>query len=182
PKSHFRQCRSCYKLNHIACECPKKRKACKFCGLANHEAAKCRDKNNPSKHKCVLCNGQHPSNSVHCEVIRKAREKLDAFLKKKASQTIPIKSNVHQQANNYSYTDAAKGQRSNGNENDNGPQKPKKRTNRKKNKRQINNDQKQKNKKSDADEILSLRRELAEMKSAFQQLQSFLQSINPVLI
>ncbi|ETO05265.1 hypothetical protein RFI_32131, partial [Reticulomyxa filosa] len=89
---------------------------CKYCGLANHEAAKCRNKNNPSKHKCVLCSGQHPSNSVQC------------------------------------------------------PQKTKERTNRKK------------NKKSDADEILSLRRELAEMKSASQQLQSFLQSINPELI
>ncbi|ETN97380.1 hypothetical protein RFI_40149, partial [Reticulomyxa filosa] len=50
PKSHFRQCKNCYKLNHITCECPKKRKACKYCGLANHEGAECRNKNNPSKY------------------------------------------------------------------------------------------------------------------------------------
>ncbi|ETO04740.1 hypothetical protein RFI_32656 [Reticulomyxa filosa] len=77
PKSHFRQCRNCYKLNHIARECPKKRKACKTT-QANINV-------------CYVV--QHPSNSVQCEVIRKAREKLsikltrkeDAFLKKKAS-------------------------------------------------------------------------------------------------
>ncbi|ETO10638.1 hypothetical protein RFI_26739 [Reticulomyxa filosa] len=45
---------NCYKLKHIARECPKKRKACKYCGLANHEAAKCRNKNNLSKNKCVM--------------------------------------------------------------------------------------------------------------------------------
>ncbi|ETN99054.1 hypothetical protein RFI_38431 [Reticulomyxa filosa] len=69
PKSHFKQCRKCYILNR---ECPRKRKVCKYCGLANHEVAKCRHKNNPSKHKCVLCRKQHPSDSL----IRKAREKL----------------------------------------------------------------------------------------------------------
>ncbi|ETN98959.1 hypothetical protein RFI_38528, partial [Reticulomyxa filosa] len=42
PKSHFKQCRNCYRLNHIARECPKK-----YCGLVNHEAAKCRNKNDP---------------------------------------------------------------------------------------------------------------------------------------
>ncbi|ETO36471.1 hypothetical protein RFI_00591 [Reticulomyxa filosa] len=79
----------------------------------------------PSKHKCVLCRKQHPSDSLQCDVIRKAREKLiikltrkeDAFLKKNASQPIPIKSNLQRQPKNYSYTDAAKGQQvSNGNE------------------------------------------------------------------
>ncbi|ETO36479.1 hypothetical protein RFI_00583 [Reticulomyxa filosa] len=30
PKSHFKQCRNCYRLNHIARECPKKRKVCKY--------------------------------------------------------------------------------------------------------------------------------------------------------
>ncbi|ETN98321.1 hypothetical protein RFI_39189, partial [Reticulomyxa filosa] len=89
-----------------------KRKVCKYCELTNHEAAKCRNKNNPSKHKCVLCR----KHSLQCDVIRKAREKLvikltrkeDAFLKKNASQPIPIKSNVQRQPKNYSYTDAAK--------------------------------------------------------------------------
>ncbi|ETO01247.1 hypothetical protein RFI_36193, partial [Reticulomyxa filosa] len=141
------------KLLQIARECPKKRKVCKYCGLANHEAAKCRNKDDPRKHKCVICRKQHPSDSVQYEVIRKAREKLgikltrkeDALLKKKPFQTIPIKSNVQQQAKNYSYTDAAKSQRLNDNENNNGSRKSKKRTNRK-NKRKINNDQKQQNK------------------------------------
>ncbi|ETN98651.1 hypothetical protein RFI_38841, partial [Reticulomyxa filosa] len=118
PKSHFNQYRKCYTLNHIARECPKKRKVCKYCGLANHEAAKCRNKNDTRKHKCVLCRGQHPSDSVQ---------------KKKAYKTVPIKSNAQQQANDYSYTDAAKGQRSNGNENKNGPQKPKKKRNKSRN-------------------------------------------------
>ncbi|ETO15980.1 hypothetical protein RFI_21381 [Reticulomyxa filosa] len=110
PKSHFKQCRKCYRLNHIDREYLKKRKVCKYCGLANHEAAK-----------------------LQCEVISKAREKLgikltkkeDAFMKKKEYENINIKSNV-QQAKNYSYTDAAKSQRSIDNENNNGPRKSKK--------------------------------------------------------
>ncbi|ETO01376.1 hypothetical protein RFI_36064, partial [Reticulomyxa filosa] len=40
PKHHFKQCRNCFKLNHIAKECPSKRKTCKYCGLKNHEASK----------------------------------------------------------------------------------------------------------------------------------------------
>ncbi|ETO01719.1 hypothetical protein RFI_35720, partial [Reticulomyxa filosa] len=116
PKSHFKQCRKCYRLNHIVRECPKKHKVCKYCRLANHEAAKYRYKNDPSKHKF---------DSLQCDVIRKAREKLgikltrkeDAFLKKKALQLIPIKSDVQRQPKNYSYTDAANGQQvSNGNQ------------------------------------------------------------------
>ncbi|ETO01497.1 hypothetical protein RFI_35943, partial [Reticulomyxa filosa] len=120
-----------------------KLKECKYRGLANHEAAKCRNKDDPRKHLDVAYDKGHICDSVKCEVIRKAREKF---------------------AKNYSYTDAAKSQRLNDNENNNGPRKSNKR---KKNKRKINNDQKQQNKKSDADEILSLKRELAEMKSAF---------------
>ncbi|ETO00236.1 hypothetical protein RFI_37211, partial [Reticulomyxa filosa] len=166
---------------------PKSHSNAKYVSIADWQVMK-RHKNDPSKHKCVLCRKQHPSDSLQCDVIRKAREKLgikltrkeDAFLKKKASQPIPIKSNVQQQPKNYSYTDAAKG--SNGNEIKNGPQKPKKRTSRKKDKRQNNKNQILQNKKSDADEISLLRRELAEMKSAFQQLQSLLHSINPTLM
>ncbi|ETN99183.1 hypothetical protein RFI_38298, partial [Reticulomyxa filosa] len=76
PKSHFKKCRKCYRLNHIVLECPRKRKVSKYCGLANREAAKYRHKNNPSKRKCVLCRKQHPSDSLQCDVIRKSREKL----------------------------------------------------------------------------------------------------------
>ncbi|ETO35829.1 hypothetical protein RFI_01226, partial [Reticulomyxa filosa] len=36
-KTHFKQCRDCYRLNYIDSECPKKRKVCKYRRLANHE-------------------------------------------------------------------------------------------------------------------------------------------------
>ncbi|ETO10771.1 hypothetical protein RFI_26606 [Reticulomyxa filosa] len=65
---HFKQCRNCYKLNHIAKECPQKRKICKHCGLKNHEASKYRHKNDPSRHRCVLCKKGHPSDSVQYEI------------------------------------------------------------------------------------------------------------------
>ncbi|ETO11792.1 hypothetical protein RFI_25584, partial [Reticulomyxa filosa] len=52
-------------------------------------------------------------------------------------KTIPIKSNMQRQPKNYSYTDAAKGQGSNGNEIKNGPQKPKK--NKRKNNKMLQN-------------------------------------------
>ncbi|ETO02318.1 hypothetical protein RFI_35118, partial [Reticulomyxa filosa] len=107
------------------------------------------------------------TNAFYAESSRKE----DAFLKKKASQHIPIKSNVQRQPKNYSYTDAAKG--SNGNEIKNGPQKPKKRTNRKKNKRKNNKDQILQNKKSDADEISLLK---------IPAITILIQSINPMLM
>ncbi|ETO08904.1 hypothetical protein RFI_28483 [Reticulomyxa filosa] len=91
PKSHFKQCRNCYRLNHIARECTKKHKVCKYCGLANHETAKCRNKNDPSKHKYVLCRGQYPSDSVQCEVIRKDREKLGIKLTRKEDVSLKKK-------------------------------------------------------------------------------------------
>ncbi|ETN98347.1 hypothetical protein RFI_39163, partial [Reticulomyxa filosa] len=115
-KSHFKQCKKCYRLNHIVRECPKKSKVC--------------------KEKLGI----------------KLTRKEGAFLKKKAFQHIPIKLNVQRQPKNYSYTDAAKGQELNGNKS--------KRANRKKSKRN-NNDQRLQNKKSNDNEISSLKRELA---------------------
>ncbi|ETO00661.1 hypothetical protein RFI_36779, partial [Reticulomyxa filosa] len=110
PKYHFKQCRNYYKFNHIAKECPQKRKTCKYCGLKNHEASKCRHKNEQSRHQCILCKKSRPSGSVQCEVIRKAREKIGIkltrkegeFLMKKESQSIPIKHNVQHQPKQYS--------------------------------------------------------------------------------
>ncbi|ETO08915.1 cellular nucleic acid-binding protein [Reticulomyxa filosa] len=94
PKHHFKQCRNCFKLNHIAKECPQKRKTCKYCGLKNHETSKCRHKNDPSRYRCVLCKKKHPSDSVQCEVIRKAREKLGIKLTRKETVLLKKKDNV----------------------------------------------------------------------------------------
>ncbi|ETO32985.1 hypothetical protein RFI_04122 [Reticulomyxa filosa] len=98
-KSHFKKCKKCYRLKNIARECPKKRK------ILNTNVCYAE-----SREKLGI----------------KLTRKEDALMKEKAYQAISIKSNVHQQAKNYFYI-AAKGQRLNGNENNNGYRKPKKR-------------------------------------------------------
>ncbi|ETO35568.1 hypothetical protein RFI_01495 [Reticulomyxa filosa] len=78
----------CFKLNHIARDCPTKGKKCKYCGSKT------------TKHRSVdtriiqvdidvyvLCKKNHPSDSVQCEVIRKAREKLEIKLTRKEEST-----------------------------------------------------------------------------------------------
>jgi hypothetical protein len=97
PKFHFKQCKNCYKLNHTAKECPKKVKSCKYCGLTNHSAIQCFHRNNPKRQKCILCNGNHPSDSIICEVIQNTRKKLGIHLTKKEQQFIQrINSNQEQ--------------------------------------------------------------------------------------
>ena len=91
PKSHFKQCKKCWRLNHIHTECQKKRSICKFCGFANHIGKDCPHKHNSAKHFCVLCKKQHPSDSIQCERIQSVRKGLGikltrwemAFLEKK---------------------------------------------------------------------------------------------------
>jgi hypothetical protein len=96
PKSHFKQCKNCFRLNHFKSECLKKKKVCKYCGFSSHPSGKCRYKNDLSKHCCVLCKKQHSSDSVHCEVIRNVKERLGIKLTRKEQsilkKKIPLKS------------------------------------------------------------------------------------------
>ncbi|ETO10606.1 hypothetical protein RFI_26771 [Reticulomyxa filosa] len=146
----------CFKLNHTAKECQNKRKTCKYCGLKNYKALKCRYKNDLSLHRCVLCKKNHLSDSVQCEVIRNAREKLgikltrkeNAILQKEAlhSQLIQIK----KKSDNVNHV-------------------------RHPVRRPQNNNQK------DADEILSLRREIEDMKAAFKEITTLMRSFKAMM-
>lgn len=83
PVSHFKQCKKCFKLNHIAKECPSKKQRCKFCGLTNHGKDQCIHRNNPRNYRCVLCKGNHPSDSVLCPTIQSIRNQLRINFTKK---------------------------------------------------------------------------------------------------
>ncbi|ETO33161.1 viral A-type inclusion protein [Reticulomyxa filosa] len=50
PRRHFKQCKKCYRINHNAEECMKKKETCKYCGFSNHDSKNCKHKNNPRKY------------------------------------------------------------------------------------------------------------------------------------
>ena len=54
----LRLCKSCYRLGHESPQC-RSAPVCKFCSKSNHKTEKCHHKNDPSKHKCRLCKGNH---------------------------------------------------------------------------------------------------------------------------
>lgn len=75
PRSQFRQCKKCFGLNHFARDCTKAQ-VCKYCSRRNHKSSECFFKRKPSMQRCVLCKGQHASDSIMCHVIRQVREKI----------------------------------------------------------------------------------------------------------
>ncbi|ETO34492.1 hypothetical protein RFI_02601 [Reticulomyxa filosa] len=95
---------------------------------------------------------------LQCEVIRKAREKLGSKLTKK--ETILLKKKDVLQAFQLNIMCSI---------------------NQRKNQNKKNNIQSLINNKSDKDEIKSLKRKLADMKSTLQQIQYLLQSISPMI-
>ncbi|ETO02728.1 hypothetical protein RFI_34685, partial [Reticulomyxa filosa] len=100
PRRHFKQCKKCHRLNHDAKDCIKKKPICKFCGLSNHSSADCKHKNNPKKYRCVLCRGNHASDSIVCEVIRKIREKIGIKITRKEKAKLKSKKKVSYKAQN----------------------------------------------------------------------------------
>ncbi|ETN98691.1 hypothetical protein RFI_38801 [Reticulomyxa filosa] len=44
--------------------------------MKNHKSEDCHHRKKPSKQKCILCRGQHVSDSVLCPVIRQVQEKI----------------------------------------------------------------------------------------------------------
>ncbi|ETO35798.1 hypothetical protein RFI_01263 [Reticulomyxa filosa] len=109
-KSHFKQCRKCYRLNYIVRDSQ---------GSTKHN-----EKNKTKKTQMYFMLKAASKRSIRKACIKLTKKK-DAFLKKNASKLIP----VQRQPKNYSYTDAAKGQGLNGNK-----ARIDKRTNRKKSK------------------------------------------------
>ncbi|ETO02853.1 hypothetical protein RFI_34560, partial [Reticulomyxa filosa] len=97
PKSHFRQCRKCFGLNHYANECTRKQK----CKELLH-------KRKQSKYKCILCHGKHTSDSVLCHVIQKVRKDIGVnlsrkeklFILKKEQKGNPTENKTGQKTNN----------------------------------------------------------------------------------
>ena len=114
PRSHFHQCKNCFKLNHVAKECPRP-KVCKFCGMKNHTSENCRNRKNRNFQKCVLCRGKHPSDSILCPVIQKTRNSIGVKLsrreKKIVEKKIELKENKKEKVNKSvaSYKDMVSG-------------------------------------------------------------------------
>ena len=92
PPQHFKQCKKCYGLNHLANEC-NKLALCKLCGKSTHKANRCNLKNQPHKQKCLLCKGPHSSDSLQCPVIIKTREKIGISFSKREKQIMENKQN-----------------------------------------------------------------------------------------
>ncbi|ETO12526.1 hypothetical protein RFI_24849 [Reticulomyxa filosa] len=101
PRKSFKQCRKCYGLNHIANECNKK-PVCKYCGRINHCATQCKFKKSPKKHHCVLCKGNHRSDSLICPKTKDIRQKLGISFTRRENEIINRKMN---QINNHNQKD-----------------------------------------------------------------------------
>ncbi|ETO12418.1 hypothetical protein RFI_24958, partial [Reticulomyxa filosa] len=88
PRSHFIQCRKCFKLNHFAKDC-KNSKICKYCGRRNHISEIL-----TTFQMYVLCKGQHSSNSILCPVIQKTRNAIGVNLSRREKKFIEKKEQV----------------------------------------------------------------------------------------
>ncbi|ETO06867.1 hypothetical protein RFI_30525, partial [Reticulomyxa filosa] len=92
PRKAFKQCRKCYGLNHIANDCNKK-SICKYCGKMNHSSDQCKFKKSPKKHHCVLCKGNHRSDSLICPKTKDIRHKLGISFTRRENEIINKKTN-----------------------------------------------------------------------------------------
>lgn len=101
PRRHFLQCKRCFGLNHTAENCNRKQ-VCKFCGKKNHSAEQCKFKKNYKRYQCVLCEGNHRSDSLKCPKIQQTREKAKIpYTKKELSIIEKLQSRkVATEANN----------------------------------------------------------------------------------
>lgn len=202
PRSHFHQCRNCFGLNHFAKDC-NRRKKCKYCGGINHSSQNCYHKGNSEKQKCILCKGNHPSDSILCPVIQQTRETIGINLSRREKIIIQRKENIHVEQNqkktvilqknsSQASVKAWKDLASNRNEelNNERKQKVEKEQEQKisqpipsKNKtqqqRQRNNNQYQSY--NQQDEILQLRKEISELRSTVKDLMETVRALTPLL-
>ncbi|ETO22481.1 hypothetical protein RFI_14718, partial [Reticulomyxa filosa] len=65
-----------------------------YCGKRNHTSDKCHHRNNPRFQRCVLCKGQHASNSILCPVIQKTRNAIGVNLSRREKKVIEKKEQV----------------------------------------------------------------------------------------
>ncbi|ETO21193.1 hypothetical protein RFI_16011 [Reticulomyxa filosa] len=54
----------------------RKKPICKYCGRINHTSEQCKFKKSPTKYQCVLCKGNHRSDSLICPKTQDVRQKL----------------------------------------------------------------------------------------------------------
>ena len=64
---------------------------CKYCGMRNHVSDKCFHKRNITRHRCVLCRGNHASDSIICPVFQKTRTNIGINLSRREKQVISRK-------------------------------------------------------------------------------------------
>jgi hypothetical protein len=68
------QCYNCQKYGHTARIC-RFNKKCGLCAAPGHDDKTCSFRNDPTKHRCVNCNLNHPAWSSNCAVRREQAEK-----------------------------------------------------------------------------------------------------------
>ncbi|ETO27720.1 hypothetical protein RFI_09412 [Reticulomyxa filosa] len=76
-----------------------KKPICKYCGRINHIFTQCKFKKSPKKHHCVLCKGNHRSDSLLCPKTKDVRQKLAISFTKCNNST--VKNQDKSQANTY---------------------------------------------------------------------------------
>lgn len=99
PRRHFKQCKKCFGLNHIAEEC-NRLPVCKFCGKKSHTAELCNFKKNKKRYQCILCKGNHRSDSLQCPKIQQTREKAGIPYSKREITIIQQRKNKDAKAEN----------------------------------------------------------------------------------
>ncbi|ETO08755.1 hypothetical protein RFI_28631, partial [Reticulomyxa filosa] len=107
PRKSFKQCRKCHGLNHIANECNKK-PVCKYCGRINHNSTQCKFKKSPKKYQCVLCKGNHRSDSLICPKTQEIRQKLGIAFTRRENEIINRKKDQNNNQNQKGNHAAAK--------------------------------------------------------------------------
>ncbi|ETO36298.1 E3 ubiquitin-protein ligase BRE1A, partial [Reticulomyxa filosa] len=134
-------------------------------GRANHASEDCLHKKNKKRQRCILCKGNHASDSIICPVIQKTRQQIGINLSRREKQIIQKKEQAKQ------------------------PEKPKiQPKSEKKNKkeerkipihppRQNKNSQQKRNeqKKVESEEIKQLKTEMAELRASMTEMMTFFQ-------
>ncbi|ETO03151.1 hypothetical protein RFI_34259, partial [Reticulomyxa filosa] len=82
----------------------RKKPICKYCGRINHTSEQCKFKKSPTKYQCVLCKGNHRSDSLICPKTQDVRQKLGIAFTRRETEIIERKkqqnNNQKQQYNN----------------------------------------------------------------------------------
>ncbi|ETN99369.1 hypothetical protein RFI_38112, partial [Reticulomyxa filosa] len=131
----------------------------------------------PSKQRCILCRGQHASDSVLCPVIRQVREKIGIHFSRREKVVILKKEKKNEIHNE------KKPEQQQKKEQERKKNKSKKRT--KKNfrdrDRQVQRNNRNQKKKEDEDEVSQLRAQIAQLQETVKHLSTMVHALSHLL-